>query len=147
LKLTTLLGAAAIATLAVTATASAALAADNASDTPLYANSYTCDGAQPSAQTAANAEGHVNFHLDSATNTVTLNYHIKDGAADATYYVFGYDGACHYDAYLGSLVTNANGVANADYTYTIPAGATTVWTVAYTFAPSFIGVETPAVTP
>jgi hypothetical protein len=146
LKLKALLGAAALASTAVlAATSTAALAADNASDTPLYANSYTCDGAQPAAQVAANAEGHVNFHLTG--NTVTLNYHIKDGAPGATYYVFGYDSSCHYDAYLGSLVTNSNGVANADYTYSIPAGATTVWTVAYTFAPGFIGVETPAVTP
>ena len=73
-------------------------------------------------------DGFVNFHVTG--NTVTLNYHVKGGLANATVYVYGYDSFCNYDGYLGSLTTNSNGVGNANFTYTATAGFTTVWTFA-----------------
>lgn len=141
-KIAVIVGAAAATMLALSP---AALAADNANVTPLYANSFSCNGAPASSQVPANQEGFVNFHLDGTT--VTLNYHIKDAKPDATYYVFGYSGFCNYDGYVGSLVTNSNGVANADFTYTASTGTTQVWTLAYTFSGGFTGVETPATAP
>lgn len=123
-----------------------ALASDNANVTPLYSNSDSCGGAPASSQTAANQQGFANFHLDG--QTVTLNYHVKGGDPDATYYVYGYDSFCHFDAFLGTIVTNGNGVGNADFSYTIPAGATTVWTFSFHAPFGFAqDVETPAVTP
>lgn len=127
--------------------AAPALASDNANGTPLYINSRTCGGAPAASQTAANQQGFVNFHLDG--QTVTVIYHVKDGAPDATYSVFGYEGYCGLKGLLGSLTTNNNGVANATFTYTIDPGQTQVWTFSehspYTSLADF--AETPLVTP
>jgi hypothetical protein len=119
-------------------------AADNSSGDTLYSSQDFCHGA--SSPVAADAQGFVNFHLDG--NTVTLNYHVKGGPADATIYVYGYSGFCNFDAFLGTVTTNSNGVGNADFTYAKQAADTEVWTFAYS-SPFGLAqdVESSAVTP
>lgn len=125
-------------------TAGAASAADNANKVTLYSDADQCGGAPATAHADV---GFVNLHQDG--QTVTVIYHLKNGVPGATYYVSGYSGYCNYDGFLGTVVPNSNGVANATFTYTIPAADTTVWifSIAFPSGGGFDTAETPAVTP
>jgi opacity protein-like surface antigen len=126
-----ILFAAAMAVAALTGTAMAAapaLAATNGQGA-LYSGNAFCHGAQ--IQNPANANGFVNFHLANDGTSVTLNYHIKGALANTTYYVYGYEGFCTFKAFLGQLTTNSNGVANADFSYSVDPGTTEVWTFSF----------------
>jgi hypothetical protein len=137
----TLLAAAAIAVAGTAAAAAPALASDNAQGT-LYKNAASCGGA--TGQPAANNVGFVNVHLDSGA--VHINYHLKDAKPNTTYTVWLYTGACSFDTTLGQVTTNDNGVGNADFTATVPAGTTQVFT--YSLDSSFSqSVESAPVAP
>lgn len=122
--------------------AGVASAATNANGSPLYQNQFFCGGAQNLTQTT---DGFVNFHLTGTT--VTMNYHVKGGVPNATDSVWGYDGRYCNPVFLGTFTTNANGVGNADFSFTVNPGATSVYTFAFEqSATQFVDTMTPLTT-
>jgi hypothetical protein len=105
------------------ATAGAASASTNDNGTTIYANTAQCGGA-PVGDTQP-VEGFVNFHL--AGTDLQAIVHLKGAEPNTTYYLYQYGGFCTYENYLGSVVTNSNGVANLNADVTVPAGTTTVF--------------------
>lgn len=98
--------------------ASSALAAANTQG-DLFTNNAWCAGAQDKTQPAG---GFVNFHRPDAA-TVHVEVHLKDAAPDATYTLSLYRDFCTFDASLGTVTTNDNGVANLNTDAAVPAGS------------------------
>ena len=126
--------------------ASPASAAPANTVTPLYTNSYQCNGAMDFTNPTA---GLVNMQVTSLTQ-MTVIIHIQ-GEANATYYpsVWSNQYYCPYSgpvATLNPMTTNAAGVANERATVLVPGGGF-YYVLAYSLtAPgSFLG--TPAVAP
>jgi hypothetical protein len=107
--------------------ATGALAATNGQGN-LYANNAYCGGAQDATQPG---EGFIVVHRTDATH-VSVNYHLKGAQPGATYTVWLYSGSCSFDATLGTVTANSNGVANANFKdVTVPAGDTSVFTFSF----------------
>lgn len=112
-----MLAAGAIAALGTLGAAAPAMAAANPAsnaNADLYSGNAFCNGAQ--VKTQANDVGFANFHRSQDGTTVSVNYHLKNAAPNTTYTVWLYEGFCNFDATLGTVTTNDQGVGNANFT-------------------------------
>jgi hypothetical protein len=124
-----LVAAAAAAGLIVSAAAPAAMASDNANVTGIYSGNYQCNGASNLASQA----GFVNFH--ESGSQVTAIVHLKGAPPNNTVDIYGYSGFCTFDAFLGSVDTNSNGVGNGTFTYTTNTPGGQLFLVGFDIAP------------
>jgi hypothetical protein len=141
-KIRNLLSVAAIAALAVLGASSTAHASDNANGAGIYQNNFQCNG----ASNLATQTGFVNIHEDG--DQVTVIVHLKDAPPNNKIFFFAYSGFCTFDASLGTVDTNSNGVGNATFTYKTNTPGGQVFLVGYDTAP-YTGYffDTSAVTP
>lgn len=119
-KLFSLLAIPALAATAALATAGAASASVTDNGTTIYANNGYCGGAFSKTQPV---EGFINFHQNGTDLQVIV--HLKDANPNSTYSLYQYGNFCDFQNTLGTVATNSNGVGNATFDVTIPAGTTT----------------------
>lgn len=91
--------------------------------------------------TTAPVLGFTNYHRDS--NVVSVEYHLKNGIPNSTYFVSLWGDACSFFGNVATVTTNANGVANGNGSVTVPAASTRFFATA--FGPNGFN-DTPAVT-
>jgi hypothetical protein len=66
--------------------------------------------------------GFTNYHRQG--NTVSVNYHLKNGIPNATYRVELWGDLCTFFGVVTTVTTNKNGVANGNGSVTVPAAST-----------------------
>ena len=66
--------------------------------------------------------GFTNYHRQG--NTVSVNYHLKNGIPNATYQVELWGDFCSFFGVVTTVTTNKNGVANGNGSVTVPAAST-----------------------
>lgn len=92
--------------------------------------------------TTARVLGFANYHRTG--NTVTVNWHFKDGMPNFTYQIQLWRDFCTFHAVLGTITTNQNGVANLTASTTVPPTSTRFFATAFKPVPTFFD-DTPAV--
>jgi hypothetical protein len=85
--------------------------------------------------------GFVNYHRQG--NVVSINYHLKNGVPNATYFVSLWGDACSFFGNVATITTNGNGVANASGSVTVPPTSTRFFATALETTSGFN--DTPAV--
>jgi hypothetical protein len=139
MKLRTIVAIATMASVPVLAAAGPALAADNAQGS-IYANNHSCGGADDTSQPV---QGFMIVHQSGSS--LHLNIHLQGAAPDATYYFYLYQDSSCLGPLVAKIVTNHNGVGNANVDATLSSPADTS---VYVFGASVSGlVESVAVTP
>jgi hypothetical protein len=66
--------------------------------------------------------GFTNYHRSG--NTVSVEYHLKNGIPDATYVVELWGDVCSFFGTVATVTTNDNGVANGNGSVTVPGYST-----------------------
>jgi hypothetical protein len=66
--------------------------------------------------------GFTNYHREG--NSVSIEYHLKNGIPNSTYQVQLWGNACSFLGLVTTVKTNGNGVANGNGSLTVPAAST-----------------------
>jgi hypothetical protein len=104
---------------------------------PIQSGSAFC-GADVSALPVI---GFTNYHREG--NTVSSEYHLKNGIPNSTYQVQLWGDFCSFFGVVTTVKTNGNGVANGNGSVAVPAASTRFFATA--FGPNGFN-DTPAVT-
>ena len=73
--------------------------------------------------------GFTNYHR--VGNTVSIQYHLKTGIPNSTYYVELWGNACSYFGLVATVNTNSNGVANGNGSISVPSTSTRFFATAW----------------
>ncbi len=93
------------------------------------------------ANTALPVMGFTNYHRQG--NTVSIEYHLKNGIPNSTYRVELWGNSCSFFGVVTTVTTNSHGVANGNGSITVPAASTRFFATAW--GPNGYN-DTPAVT-
>jgi hypothetical protein len=66
--------------------------------------------------------GFTNYHRQG--NTVSIEYHLKNGIPNSTYTISLWGNACTFFGNVTTVTTNGNGVANGNGSISVPAAST-----------------------
>ena len=73
--------------------------------------------------------GFTNYHRTG--DTVSIEYHLKNGVPNSTYTVELWGDACSFIGVVTTVTTNGNGVANGNGSITVPSSSTRFFATAW----------------